>query len=112
MKYAVTLGITLPAYADVEIEATSDEEAIEKAKDMAEKDFNIQYDPSFEWSEESRVVSVTRPGEDGAREYVAENIVVCPSHYQMLIAELEQQRDRLLDQAKARHQPGEEIIAV
>jgi len=112
MKYAATLGITLPAYADVEIEAASDEEAIEKAKDMAEKDFDIQYDPSFEWSEESRVVSVTRPGEEGVWVFVVEDIVVCPSYYQRRIAELEQQRDLLLEQARALLQPDDGMKVV
>lgn len=112
MKYAATLGITLPAYADVEIEAASDEEAIEKAKDLAGKDIDIIYDPCFEWFEENRVVNVTRPGEDGTRLTVAEDIIVCSSYYLWRIAELEKQRDILLEQARALLQPGDGMKVV
>ncbi len=100
MKYVATLAITLPAFAHADIEADSDEAAIEKAKALAAEDHedsDLHYQPSFEWTEENRIVELIRSGEDGVDVYVAGDIVVCQSYYLRRIAELEKERDMLLD---------------
>jgi hypothetical protein len=63
MKYNATIAFDVPCYANVEIEAGSDAEALELAKKLA-SEAAVDYEAAWDHADDHRVVVVTREEDD------------------------------------------------